>query len=113
MPAVQLHTEEDIADFVRGNDFMSASGGGRTSDSLAHLKEDLQSGSVIRWIDMSELADDAWVASVWFSGSIAPNRYNRAPVEAEYGLTATVSRPLLAALDRLERYLGVTFDALI
>lgn len=113
MPSVQLHSPEDIADFVRGNDFMSASGGGRTTESLANLTEDLRDGAAVGWTDIAALPDDAWVASVWFSGSIAPGRYNRAPVEAEYGLRRTVARPLLAALGRLEHYLGVRFDALI
>lgn len=113
MPNVELKTVQDIEDFARGNDFMSACGGGPTTESVANLKDTLRSGKPLRIRDIGELRDDAKVASVWFSGSIAPSRYNRGPVEKEYGLKAKTTRPLLFALALLEKFMGRTFDALI
>jgi DUF917 family protein len=113
MPDGGLFSHEDIEDFGRGTDFLSASGGGAPVESTALLVDDLARGVGIRWSDLSGLADDALVVSTFFSGSIAPESWDPAEVAASNGVSRTVERPLVEAVRELEEFLGRGVDALI
>jgi DUF917 family protein len=113
MPEGALTSTRDIEDFTRGTDFLSASGGGPTTESRAFLQENLDAGRRVGWIDLAELPDEALVAAAFFTGSVAPTRYARGDREKEYGLRTSVAHPPLAAVEELERRTGTRLDALI
>ena len=113
MPQGALKTTRDIEDLTRGTDFLSASGGGPTTESRAFLQKNLDAGRPIGWINLADLPDTARVAATFFTGSVAPTRYARGDREKEYGIKTTVAHPPMAAVQELELRLGVEFDALI
>jgi uncharacterized protein len=108
-----LFTETDVRDFARGTDFLSASGGGAPAHPVSLLLDDLERGIHIRWSDLTQLSDDALVASAFFSGSVAPDSYDTNAVERAHGVERRVARPLVQAVEELERHLGRQIDALI
>jgi len=113
MPAGGLFSEQDIADFVRGTDFLSASGGGAPTEAAALLSDDLNRGLAIKWSELTELADDALVVSTFFSGTIAPEAWDTETMEAECGVRREIVRPLVNSVRELEEHLGEEADAII
>ncbi len=113
MPDGVLSSTLDIEDFTRGTDFMSASGGGPTTEARGFLNELIAGGKTVGWCDLAALADDALVASCFFTGSVAPTRYARGEAEATHDVSVTVPHPTLAAIEELETRMGVTLDAII
>jgi len=112
MPTGRLQSVQDIEDFTRGTDILSGSGG-PTTEARVRLRESLEAGLNLGWQDLDDLPDTARVVSTFFSGSIAPGRYDRSGVEKEYGIRTVVIRPLVAAVQELEAHLGIAFDAVI
>ena len=108
-----LASVQDIEDFTRGTDFLSANGGGVPEETRALLKDDLKRGLELSWVDLEDLADDANVVCTFFSGSIAPGSFDRAEMERQLGLEHKVERPLVAAVGELEAFTGKKFDTMI
>lgn len=113
MPDGRLASTRDIEDLTRGTDFLSASGGGPTTESRAFLQENLDAGRQIVWRDLATLRDDATVCATFFTGSVAPTRYARGDREKEFAIRPTVPRPTRAAVELLEERVGRRIDALI
>ena len=113
MPAGRLSSREDIEDFTRGTDFLSASGGGPTTEARGFLGELLEQGTSIAWCDIDSIDDDARVCCTFFSGSVAPSRYDRSGPEREFGITTTDPHPTVLAVLELERQLGHEFDVIV
>jgi DUF917 family protein len=113
MPDGGLQSEVDVRDFARGTDFLSASGGGSPAEPIRLLLDDLDRGVELRWSELAEIPDDALVASAFFSGSVAPDSYGTDSVEREHGVERRVERPLVQAVEELERQLARPIDALI
>ena len=113
MPDGTLTGAQDIEDFTRGTDFMSASGGGPTTEARGFLGELIAEGKAVGWCDLAALPDDALVASCFFTGSVAPTRYARGDAEAAHDVSVTVPHPTVAAVEELEARMGVTFDAVV
>ena len=108
-----LTTREDIEDFTRGTDFLSASGGGPTAEARGFLGELLTKDTTIGWCDLDAIDDDASVCSTFFSGSVAPSRYDRSGPEREYGVVTTDPHPTVKAVLELECHLGLRFDVIV
>jgi DUF917 family protein len=108
-----LRTSEDVEDFARGTDFLSASGGGSPKATQDCLIGDLEAGLQLGWSHIDTLSDSALVVCTSFAGSIAPETFETQALERELGIERKVERPLVEAVRELESYLGVTFDALI
>jgi uncharacterized protein len=108
-----LRTPQDIEDFTRGTDFMSASGGGSPRETRERLLEDLKAGHQLGWTDLSDLRDDAHIVCTSFAGSVAPESFDRGSMEDRLGVRLTIQRPLVAAVRELEAHMGLTFDAMI
>jgi uncharacterized protein len=113
MPDGGLTTKTDVADFARGTDFLSASGGGAPTEALELLNDDVDRGVALGWTDLQSLPDDALVVSTFFHGSIAPDSFDTADIERECGVSRIVKRPLVQAVQELEQHLGRTVDAII
>jgi DUF917 family protein len=108
-----LRSFQDIEDFTRGTDFLSANGGGVPEETRALLEDDLKRGLELSWFDLAELADDASVVSTFLSGSIAPGSFDTSEMERQLGLERKVERPLVAAVRELEAFTGKKFDTMI
>jgi len=110
-----LRTTQDILDFTRGADFLSANGGGNPDEFglRSHLEEDLTRGRDLSWVDLGELPDDARVVCPVFSGSIAPQSFDLSGTERDLGLKQVIERPLVAAVRELEALTGKEFDYVI
>ncbi len=68
----QITTEVDVEDFLRGANFMSASGGGEPVIEREHLLADVKAGRSIGWQSLDEFDDDDTLICCCYSGSIAP-----------------------------------------
>ncbi len=114
MPHRTLTTRQDCEDFVRGCTIMGIGGGGRPEVGLKVLLDALEEELPLEWIDVDEIDDDAWTASVYGMGSTAP----LAP-ETEEEIERLELKPILAgremetALQELAEYVGVTFGAMV
>jgi DUF917 family protein len=108
----QITTATAIDDFLRGANFMSASGGGDPVVERAQLVADLEAGRPVGWVPLSEL--DGTTFSVCFSGSIAPESFDD-PEERAVALGGgrVHDHPFVRAVRLLEEVLGVTCAGLV
>jgi hypothetical protein len=109
----QLTTPQDVEDFLRGANFMSASGGGDPVNEQAQLIKDLEDGMTLGWQPIDEFDDDDLICTACFSGSIAPEAIERHGIEDAIAPGPRVDRPLVAAIQALEEELGRSIDGLI
>ena len=108
----QITTATAIDDFLRGANFMSASGGGDPVVERGQLIADLAAGRPVGWVPLSEL--DGTTFSVCFSGSIAPESFDD-PEERAVALGGgrVHDHPFVPAVRLLEEVLGVTCAGLV
>jgi DUF917 family protein len=110
----QIKTEADIADFLRGADFMSASGGGDPAVQHEQLRHDLREGRAIGFTPLEELDPDRVTFSVCYSGSIAPESFDDPEERAErLGGGKVNDLPFVQAVRLLEDVLGVSCAGLV
>src|SRR5262245_20927389 len=110
----QIKTEADIADFLRGANFMSASGGGDPAVQHEQLREDLGQGRTIGFTPLRALDPDGVTFSVCYSGSIAPESFDDPEERAErLGGGKVNDLPFVQAVRLLEDVLGVSCAGLV
>jgi hypothetical protein len=114
MPHRQLKTRQDCEDFVRGCAIMGIGGGGIPDVGLKVLLEALDEGVALEWIDVNDIADDSWTASVYGMGSTAPiSDETKAEIE-KLGLKPVMAgKEMEAALKELADYTGITLSAMV
>ena len=104
----------DVDDFLRGANFMSASGGGDPGVERTQLLDDLRAGREIGWTPLDRFADDDVLFSVCYSGSIAPESFEDPESRAQaLGGGRVHDAPFTEAVRLLEQHLGVTCAGLI
>lgn len=109
-----VNTATDVEDFLRGANFLSASGGGDPSVEREDLLADVDDGLDIGWVPLERFDDDDVLFCTCYSGSIAPESFADPSERAErLGGGRVVDRPLVAAVSLLERDLGLTCAGLI
>jgi DUF917 family protein len=110
----QIKTGTDVADFLRGADFMSASGGGNPAVQHEQLLEDLAEGRDVGFVPLSDLDPNGVTFSVCYSGSIAPESFDD-PEERAVALGGgkVYDLPFVQAVRTLEDVLGVTCSGLV
>jgi hypothetical protein len=110
----QIRTITDADDFLRGANFMSASGGGDPIAERRQLHEDVHDGLDIGWVPLAELGHEEVLFSVCYSGSIAPESFDD-PEEraAALGGGKVHERPFVEAVRLLESELGVHCGGLV
>jgi DUF917 family protein len=110
----KIHTRTDVDDFLRGANFMSASGGGDPVVEREQLYADVDEGIDVGWTPLDELDPDGILFSVCYSGSIAPESFDD-PAEraAALGGGKVHERPFIPAVRLLEQYLGVRCAGLV
>lgn len=110
----QVNTATDVEDFLRGANFLSASGGGDPAVEREDLLADVEDGLDIGWVPLDQFDDDDVLFCSCYSGSIAPESFADPSERAErLGGGRVVERPLVAAVSLLERDLGVRCAGLI
>lgn len=110
----QIKTETDIADFLRGANFMSASGGGDPAVQHEQLRDDLRQGRTIEFVPLSALDPEGVTFSVCYSGSIAPESFDDPEERAErLGGGKVNDLPFVQAVQLLEDVLGVSCAGLV
>lgn len=110
----QIETKTDVDDFLRGANFMSASGGGDPVVEQAQLYEDVDDGLEIGWTPLEAFEPEDFLFAVCYSGSIAPESFDD-PAEraAALGGRKVHERPFTEAVGLLEAYIGKRCAGLI
>src|SRR5262245_22982918 len=110
----QITTGTDADDFLRGANFMSASGGGDPVVERGQLHEDVRDGLDIGWRPLEDLQPDEILFSVCYSGSIAPESFDDPEERAQaLGGGKVHERPFVEAVRLLEQELGVRCGGLV
>jgi DUF917 family protein len=110
----QIQTETDADDFLRGANFMSASGGGDPAVERRQLHEDVQDSLDIGWVPLESLGADEVLFSVCYSGSIAPESFDDPEDRAlALGGGKVHERPFVEAIHLLEEVLDVRCGGLV
>lgn len=110
----RIDTRTDADDFLRGANFMSASGGGDPVVERGHLHADVDAGREIGWVPLDSFGDDDVLVCCCYSGSIAPESFED-PTEAarRLGGVQVHERPFVQAVRLLEAHLGIRCAGLI
>lgn len=110
----QIRNTTDVDDFLRGANFMSASGGGDPVVERKHLHADLEDGLPIGWVPLDTFADDDILVCCCYSGSIAPESFEDPSDRARaLGGGPVHERPFIQAVGALERHSGQSAAGLI
>lgn len=109
----ELTSAEDVRDFLRGANFLSASGGGDPVEEEQRLLKDLEDGLQLSWSSIDDFDDDDLICTACFSGSIAPEAIERQGQEDVELEGDRVDKPMVAAIEALERELGREIDGLV
>lgn len=116
MPELVLKSKQDVEDLVLGCTFYGTGGGGSPKFGLPLLLDDLAKLGEIRITDPAEIRDDAWVATPYLMGSIAPKTEETFRRMAAAGLSKRITladRMLVLSLLELQSYAGVEIEALV
>ena len=108
----ELRTETEVEDFLRGINFLSASGGGEPVVQRRLLLDDLARGVPMRWTSINDIPDDALICTACFSGSIAPEVFEASPEADRIAGPDRIARPMVEAVRALERELGRPIDGI-
>jgi hypothetical protein len=93
---------------------MGIGGGGYPELGLKSLLRALDEGLTIEWVDVDEIADDTWTASVYETGTIAPLTPDTKAEIERLGLHPRLAgKEMEVALQELANYAGVTIGAVV
>jgi DUF917 family protein len=109
MPGIR--TETDLDDFLRGTNFLSASGGGEPDVQRGLLLDDMNRGLQLSWTPLEELDPNALVCTACFSGSIAPEVFQASPEADRIAGAERLARPMVDSILALEEELGRKVEA--
>ena len=99
---------------MHGITLFGTGGGGRPEVGRRLLMAHVRAGRAIRWVDLAELPDNAWSASVFGMGSIAPTPTLSREERARLGYGELVyDRPMVEAVRLLVRHTGRAVDVLV
>ena len=107
-----LTTREDVDDYLRGVDFLSACGGGDPVVQRALLYDDLDRGLKVGWSPLDVTADGLYCTAC-FSGSIAPESFEAHPEADVLAPGGRMSRPLQEAILELQDHLGQEISGMV
>jgi DUF917 family protein len=72
MGTTVLQTIQDCEDFIEGALWMGTGGGGSYEEGIELLKEVINEGLALKWVDAEDIPNDIWTVTVGLHGSIAP-----------------------------------------
>jgi DUF917 family protein len=108
----RLDNDVAVDDFLRGANFMSASGGGDPAEQRELLRDDLARGLEVGWSPIDPDADELYCTAC-FSGSIAPDALEDSPEARALAPGERIERPLVEAIRDLEDHLGRPITGLV
>jgi uncharacterized protein len=108
----ELTSHQDVDDYLRGVDFLSACGGGDPVVQRSLLYDDLDRGLKVGWSPLEESAPGLFCTAC-FSGSIAPESFEAHPEADLLAPGGRIARPLQEAIVELERYLGEELSGIV
>jgi uncharacterized protein len=108
----RLEDRVAVEDFLRGANFLSASGGGDPVVERQLLRDDLDRHLPLQWSPLNGRSDDIYCTAC-FSGSIAPEVFEEAPEAAELAPGERLKRPMVEAIKELEDHLGQPIEGLV
>jgi DUF917 family protein len=110
----RLTSVTQVDDYLRGMNFMSASGGGDPAVERGQLLADLEAGRELGWQPLSEFDPDDTLFVTCYSGAIAPEVFeDQTQAAARLGATKVHDHPFIPAVRLLEQQLGTTCKGLI
>jgi len=107
-----IRNETELDDFLRGANFLSASGGGEPDVQRELLLDDMARGLDLSWTPLDELPADALICTACFSGSIAPEVFEASPEADLIAGPERVRRPMVESVRALEEELGRRIDGI-
>ena len=116
MATMYLENQQMAEDFVRGCTFMGTGGGGLPANGLQSLMSEINKGTKVGWVDMSEIPDDAMTACPFLMGSIAPHTPEVEAEMADFGFTDPVypeKEQLAKAIQYLGKFCDTKIDAVV
>lgn len=114
MPRGKLETLQDCEDFVKGCLFMATGGGGAIKWGMDMLKEALEKGTPIEWVDVDDIPDDALTVTAYGMGSIAPTTQETLDEIARLGLKDRFGdHSIEEAVKELGNYMGKPVGCLV
>lgn len=118
MPSHSLKTLRDCQDFLSGVRLFGTGGGGNIQSGMEMLEAALEEGLTLRWIDVSEMPEDAYSCTPFASGSISEDTPqcladieslgDRLGLKNKHGY-----RAIEVAVKELEEYAGVKIGAIV
>ena len=93
----RLEDEMAVEDFLRGANFLSASGGGDPAAERELLRDDLDRGLALEWSPLDGASDSIYCTAC-FSGSIAPEVFEDSPEAGELAPGERIKRPMVEAI---------------
>ena len=109
-----LRSVQDCQDFIRGCTLLGTGGGGDPQKGMELFQPALAAGKEFRWVDIEDLHDDAWTASCWGMGSLAPQSPTLLQERAALGLRQEDREYNMdQAVVELGRYAGHEVEALV
>lgn len=116
MPTKRLTTRQEVEDFVRGCTFLGTGGGGLPSNGIESLMTEIEKGSPVGWIDVSEIRDDAMTACPFLMGSIAPHTPEVIAEMEDFGFINSVNKEkerLGKAIAALGKFTNTKIEAVV
>ena len=114
MPYGKLETLQDCEDFVQGCLFMGTGGGGSVAWGMGMLRDAMESGLKLEWVDVEEIPDDVWTVTPYGMGSIAPLTQETLDEIERVGLVDKYGDSSMGeAVKELEKYLGGPIGCLV
>lgn len=114
MPHGKLENFQDCEDFVNGCLFMGTGGGGSVSWGMGMLKDALEEGIALEWVDVDDIPDDALTVTAYGMGSIAPPSQEALDEIKQLGLVNRFGdRSIEEAVKELGKYLGQPIGCLV
>jgi len=111
---LEIRSDQEIQDFVRGCTFMGTGGGGNPRDGIAWLKAARDEGKEIAWVNHTEIQDDVWTVCPFLMGSIAPLTEEAKEKMQRLGLTKDAYDSIQAeSVHLLEEYMDVKVGAIV
>jgi hypothetical protein len=114
MPRGKLENLQDCEDFVNGCLFKGTGGGGSIEWGMGMLRDALEDGVALEWVDVTDIPDDVWTVTPYGMGSIAPvsqdvlDKIEDLELDDKFG-----DRSMEEAVKELGTYLGEPIGCLV
>jgi DUF917 family protein len=114
MKTTRLTTLQDCEDFLEGSLWLATGGGGSYDGGMQLFKEIINEGLPLEWVDVENIPDDTWTATVGLHGSIAPlTERIFAEIERAGLVEADGDWYIVRAVKELGKYMGHEYTCIV